>query len=231
MTTISPFAAGTYVNTRSTSQLLSLKGQLDTLSTQLSTGRTAETYSGLGAGRTSSLTARGTLSALDGYDAGIASAQTRVTLASTSLQQIAKLTADLRGGLASNLQPATGTTVTPQLAQASLDGALDALNQSAAGQYLFGGRATDAVPVKSTDVILNGDKTTTPPQDGLVTLVQDQKKADLGTGMGRLELTDNLVNNTFRFSEDTSDKTGETRANFGFRIAATPTTTGAIKVD
>ena len=230
MTTISPFAAGTYVNTRSTSQLLSLKGQLDTLSTQLSTGRTAETYAGLGAGRSTSLTARGTLSALDGYDAGIASAQTRVTLASTSLQQIAKLTADLRGGIASNLQPATGTTVTPQLAQASLDGAIDALNQSAAGQYLFGGRATDAAPVKSTDVILNGDKTTIPPQEGLITLVEQQKAADLGTGMGRLELPDTLVGNTFQLSEDTTDKTGETRANFGLLIAAMPTPTGAITV-
>ncbi|TXM65826.1 hypothetical protein FV226_24405 [Methylobacterium sp. WL12] len=229
MTTISPFAAGTYVNTRSTSQLLSLKGQLDTLSTQLSTGRTAETYAGLGAGRSTSLTARGTLSALDGYDAGIASAQTRVTLASTSLQQIAKLTADLRGGIASNLQPATGTTVTPQLAQANLDGALDALNQNAAGQYLFGGRATDAAPVKSTDVILNGDKTTTPPQDGLVTLVAEQKAADLGTGgLGRLQLGAVSAGNAFQLSEDQGDATGETRANFGFRIAGKPATTGAI---
>ena len=229
MTTISPFAAGTYVNTRSTSQLLSLKGQLDTLSTQLSTGRTAETYAGLGAGRSTSLTARGTLSALDGYDAGIASAQTRVTLASTSLQQIAKLTADLRGGIASNLQPATGTTVTPQLAQANLDGALDALNQNAAGQYLFGGRATDAAPVKSTDVILNGDKTTTPPQDGLVTLVAEQKAADLGTGgLGRLQLGAVSAGNAFQLSEDQGDATGETRANFGFRIAGKPATTGSI---
>ena len=229
MTTIGPFAAGTYVNARSTSQLLSLKSQLDTLSTQLSTGRTAETYAGLGAGRSTSLTARGTLSALDGYDAGIATAQTRVTLASTSLQQIAKLTATLRGGLASNLQPATGTTVTAQLAQSSLDGAIDALNQSAAGQYLFGGRSGDAAPVKTTDVILNGDKTTNPKQDGLVTLVAEQKAADLGAGgLGRLQLGVLNPGNTFQLSEDQADLTGETRANFGFRIAGTPTTTGAI---
>ncbi|TXM63659.1 hypothetical protein FV226_27385, partial [Methylobacterium sp. WL12] len=231
MTTISPFAAGAYINTRSTSQLLSLKGQLDTLSTQLATGRTAETYAGLGAGRSTSLTARGTLSALDGYDAGITSAQTRVTLASTSLQQIAALTNSLRNGIAVSPQPATGISVTPQLAQANLDGALDALNQSAAGQYLFGGRATDAAPVKSTNVILNGDKTTTPPQDGLVTLVAEQKAADLGTGgLGRLQLGPIVAGNTFQLSEDQGDATGETRANFGFGIAATPTVTGAIKV-
>jgi hypothetical protein len=65
MTTISPFAAGSYLTTRSTSQLLAMKSQLDALTTQLSTGRTAETYGGLGAGRSSSLTARATLSALD----------------------------------------------------------------------------------------------------------------------------------------------------------------------
>ena len=230
MTTISPFAAGRYVTARSTSQLLTLKSDLDTLSTQLSTGRTAETYAGLGAGRSTSLTARGTLSALNGYDAGIDIAQTRVSLASASLQQVTTLTSTLRRGILTNPQPATGTANgTVQLARSSLDGAIDALNQSAAGQYLFGGRTGDIAPVQSTDVILNGDKTTNPKQDGLVALVAEQKAADLGAdGLGRLQLGAIGAGNTFELSEDQADLTGETRANFGFRIAGTPTTTGAL---
>ena len=227
MTTISPFAAGSYLTTRSTSQLLAMKSQLDALTTQLSTGRTAETYGGLGAGRSSSLTARATLSALDGYDAGIDAAQTRVQLASTSLQQITTLTSDLRRGIATNPQ-GVGTTVTAQLGRADLDGAIDALSQSSAGQYLFGGRTTDTAPVKSTDIILNGDSTTTPKQDGLATLVAQQKAADLGAGgLGRLQLGATSADNTFQLSEDQADTTGETRANFGFRLVSA-TATGAI---
>lgn len=229
MTTIRPYAAGRYTADKATSQILSLKSQLDTLSTQLSTGRTAETYAGLGAGRSTSLTARATLSALDGYDAGIASAQTRVSVASASVQQVATLTANLRTGLTASPRDAAGATATAKLGLNSLDGALDALNQSAAGQYLFGGRASETAPVRSSDIILNGDAATTPRQDGLVRLVAEQKAADLGTdGLGRLELGATGASNTFSLSEDTADATGQTRANFGFRIAGVPTTTGAL---
>lgn len=228
MTTISPFAAGSYQANRSTSQLLTLKSQLNALSTQLATGRTAETYGGLGTGRSTSLTARATLSALDGYDAGIDSAQTRVTLASTSLQQVSTLTSTLRTGITSSLQNASGSTVTAQVGKTDLEGAIDALNQSAAGQYLFGGRTSDTAPVRSSDVILNGDSTTIPKQDGLATLVAEQKAADLGTnGLGRLQLGPTSAGNSFQLSEDSADTTGETRANFGFGIPSAPTTTGS----
>ena len=231
MTTITPYAAGRYTTNRATSQILDLKSQLDTLSTQLTTGRTSETYAGLGTDRTTSLTARATLSALDGYDAGIAGGQTRIALASTSLSQIITLTTSVQSGITSNLRSGAGATATTQLGRINFDAALDALNQSDAGQYLFGGRSTETEPVRSSDTILNGDGTTTPKQDGLVTLVAQQKAADLGSGLGRLELGATTPGNTFSLSEDTTDPTGETRANFGFGIPAAPTTTGsAIKV-
>ncbi|WP_375463339.1 hypothetical protein [uncultured Methylobacterium sp.] len=227
MSTIRPYAAGTYAAAKSTTQILALKGQLDALSTQLSTGRTSETYAGLGAGRTTSLTARATLSALDGYDAGIVSAQTRVSVASTSLSQVTALTMNLRTSLTSNLQDASAPAAS-QLGRINLEGAIDALNQSAAGQYLFGGRASETEPVASSDRILNGDATTTPKRDGLVTLVAEQRAADLGAdGLGRLELGAGTAANSFSLSEDTADPTGATRANFGFRIASAPTTTGS----
>src|SRR3978361_2049873 len=96
MTTIPSFAAGSYIANRNTSNILNLKSQLDTLTTQLTTGRTGETYGGLGTGRSNSLGANATLSALDGYDSAITGAQTRVTLASASLTQVSQLTTTLR---------------------------------------------------------------------------------------------------------------------------------------
>ena len=54
MSTIPPFAAGTYRFDRQSASLVGMKSALDGLSRQLSTGRTAETYGGLGTGRTTS---------------------------------------------------------------------------------------------------------------------------------------------------------------------------------
>ncbi|WP_132255045.1 hypothetical protein [Methylobacterium segetis] len=229
MTTISSFAAGSYVTNRNTQGILNLKSQLDTLSTQLSTGRTAETYGGLGSGRVTSLGAHATLSALDGYDAAIDSAKTRVALASASVSQVIKLSTTLTTGLSNNILGAASATTNAQLARTSLDGALDALNQQSAGQYLFGGRITDAPPVLSSDVILKGDPAN--GLAGLTTLVQEQKAADLGAPdkTGRLKLT--ATGTTLNLSEDPADTTGESRANFGFRFAKAPVATGtAISV-
>ena len=228
MTSIRPFAAGTYATTRNTSQILTLKDQLDRLSTQLATGRTAETYGGLGSGRSTSLSARASLSALDGYDAGIGAAQTRVNAASASLGLITKSVSNLRASITTSLRDGITPQAAAQLGRTNLDAGLDALNQSVAGQYLFGGRASETEPVLSSDVILNGDPTVSPKQDGLVTLVAEQKAADLGPdGLGRLELGTVPAGGTaFSLTEDQDDATGESRANFGFGIPKRPTATG-----
>ena len=81
---IAPFNASTYLGDRNTANLVGLKSRLDTLTNQLSSGKVGTTYGSLGTGRTTSLSAHAALSALDGYDAVITNATTRVTLASTS---------------------------------------------------------------------------------------------------------------------------------------------------
>lgn len=223
MTTIRPFAAGSYTATRNTQQILDLKSQLDTLTTQLGTGRAAETYGGLGAGRTTSLSARATVSALDGYDAAITAAQTRTNLAATSLTQFItlgnSLNADLQNGLVRN---ANGTISSSTLAGNSLAAAIDALNQSAAGTYVFAGRYGETAPVIGYDQMLDGDAGL--GLAGLKTLVAEQRTADLGTdGFGRL--TPSAADVTpFSLSEDTS---AEVRANFGFTLPEKPATTGS----
>lgn len=219
MSTIRPYAAGAYVTQRNTQQILDLKNQLGTLTTQLSTGRTAETYAGLGVGRTTSLAAHATISALDGYDAAIGYGQTRAQLATSSLTAVINFGTDLKSNLANGLvRSSSGSISSATLARNALDAAVDALNQTGAGTYIFGGRDTETEPVVGTDVLINGDGT----KAGVAKLVEQQRIADLGAdGMGRLGTA--LAGTTISLGEDAS---AEVRANFGFTLAGRPVTTG-----
>lgn len=223
--TISPFNASTYVADRNTANLVSLKSKLDTLTTQLATGQAASTYGGLGSARTTSLSAHATLSALDGYDNAITGATTRVTLASTALTQVATLANSVKGSIAAS--NSSTFTNTAQIATNNLEAAVDALNQSTGGQYIFGGRASDTAPVVSGDTILNGDAAA--GLDGLKTLIAQQKAADLGpNGNGRIATS--VSGQTVTVAEEGTGTAGtETRANFGFRLlSASSSNTGAI---
>lgn len=223
---IAPFNASTYLSDRNTANLVGLKGRLDTLTNQLASGRSADTYGGIGAGRTTSLSAHAALSALDGYDAAIAGATTRVALANASVTQINTLGSGLQRSLtASNTSTAANTA---KIARDSLDAAIDALNVEVAGQYIFGGRATDSPPVAPTDTILNGDAAA--GLDGLKVLIVEQKAADLGSGNGRVSASP-PVGSTVTLSEEGTGAAGmETRANFGFRLlGATSSNPNAIR--
>ncbi|MBP1180109.1 flagellin [Methylobacterium sp. PvR107] len=187
MTTIKPFAAGSYLTTRNAAQLTTLKNQLNDLSTQLSSGLTAQTYGGLGSGRSTALSAQATLSALTGYAAGINAAQTRTNVAVTSLTQVATLGIDARNTLNNGLQSTpVNATAAKTNALNNLQAALDTLNQSVAGNYLFGGANSSTQPVLDADTILNGNGT----QIGLKTFVANQVAADVGPlKNGRLSQT------------------------------------------
>ena len=211
---IQPFAAGSFQADRTTASLVGLKSRLDALTTQLATGRAASTYGGLGAARTTSLSAHATISALDGYTAAIESASTRVNLASRSLTQIKTLADTTRTNLLSSLQSTTtvGIGNSVSLARSNFDAAVDALNQQVAGQYLFSGRATDTEPVVSGDLIFNGDPTK--GLAGLKDLIAEQTAADLGPG-GNGRLAQSVSGATVGLSEQPSF---EARANFGFSL-------------
>lgn len=69
MSSIPAFSTAGYPFSRNVSDLLALGSQFKALSTQVSTGRVADTYGELGIRRSDSLSARTSLSALSGYDA------------------------------------------------------------------------------------------------------------------------------------------------------------------
>ncbi|WP_336486513.1 flagellin [Methylobacterium nigriterrae] len=230
MSIIQPFAAGSYATGRNTANLVNLKSQLDTLTTQLTTGRAAETYGGLGTGRSESLSAHAALSALDGYDSTITTAQTRVQLASASLTELSSLTTTLRKSIDNAaLNNGASASNNALLARNGLDAAIDALNQQSADQYLFGGRVSNTPPVVSTDTLLNGS--TAPQKDGLKTVVQELINADIGTdvaapntGLGRLTLAAPVAPAT---NLTLSAASAATPPAFGFGLPSAPTAKGS----
>jgi flagellar hook-associated protein 3 FlgL len=231
MTTIKPFAAGSYLTNRTASQLTTLKSQLSDLSTQLSTGLTAQTYGGLGSGRSTALSAQASLSALTGYAAGITAAQTRTNVAVTSLTQVATLGIDARNTLNNGLQ-STPVNATAAKANAlnNLQAALDTLNQSVAGNYLFGGEDSSTQPVLDADTILNGTKKPDGSTDqmGLREFVSSQVKADLGAnGNGRLTQTYLASNPTEITLADDPSSRAKPQSGFAITsVSAVPTPGG-----
>lgn len=222
--TITPFAAGSYNTTLNTQRLLATKEKLDGLTTQLSTGRVAETYGGLGAARTTSLTAHAQVARLDGYAASITGALNRITLGSASLQNLSKVTSTTVSTIATGLTNTSSSSArdtTRTTAAANLDLFVDTLNQNYAGTYIFGGRATDTPPVASADAILNGDGT----KAGLTAMIAERKAADGATGSpgtGNLSIPATTTA-TVTISEPanvTGDngKAAADRANFGFTL-------------
>ena len=211
--TITPFAAGSYNTTLNTQRLLATKEKLDGLTTQLSTGRMAETYGGLGASRTTSLNAHAQVARLDGYAASITGALNRITLGSASLQNLSKVTATTASGIATGLTNTSSSAArdtTRQTAVANLDLFVDTLNQNYAGTYLFGGRATDAAPVASADAILNGAG----GKSGLTAMIAERKAADGTAGTGNLSIPA-TTSATVTIAEGGN---AAARANFGFTL-------------
>lgn len=231
MTTITPFAAGSYLTNRTASQLLTLKTQLNDLSKQLSSGQVAQTYGGLGSGRSTALGAQATLSALTGYAAGITAAKTRTDLAVTSLTQVATLGTSASASLDNGQQSAAANSVSGRsIALGNLQTSLDALNQSAAGNYLFGGGDATTQPVANADAILNGTTDSSGNTlTGLTALINERVTAELGLNKnGRLTQTPPpTAPNTTTSVQVTDEANSQTRGKFGFTLAGAPTVTGS----
>lgn len=223
MTTIAPFAAGSYATNRTATQLTSLKSQLNDLTEQLSSGLTAQSYGGLGTGRSAALSAQASISALNGYGAIIDTAQTRAKLGTTSLTQVVTIANDTNTTLQNGLQStSTHTQAAKSTALNNLNAALDALNQSDGSVYLFGGNKGAVAPVVDADTILNGttDPSTGATIDGLSTLVNEQVQADLGPqGNGRLTQSAPNSGNPVTLTEGSSAHTAAPAGAFGFSLA------------
>jgi len=202
-----------------TQSLVDMRSQLDTLQTQLGTGKKSTTYAGLGVDAGLVVGLRGKLSAISGYGDTITNVGTRIDLENSVLQQIDSLGSSVQSAQSDPFQiGANGQTTGQASAASQLDEALDLLNTQSGDRYLFSGRATDTPATASTDQILNGNGA----QAGFKQVLAERNQADLGAnGLGRLVIPP-ASGSQVSLSEDVAG------SPFGFKLAGVNSTlTGA----
>lgn len=195
--------------------LVAMQKQMNDLSLQLSTGKIAQSYDGLGIGRGLDVNVRAAMSRLTSYEDVITTVSTRVQLQNTSLERLNTIAQDMR----SNTLPPfdftlinNGQTNTQIQARGSLDEAVSLLNQRAGNTYLFSGAATDTPAMDTTDHILNGNG----PAAGLKQVIAERLQADQGSdNRGRLAQP-SAAGDVVTLSETNSGP-------FGFKIASATT--------
>ena len=193
------------------------RAQMLDLQRQLGTGRIAETYGGLGSGRSLALSMQGQLARIDNFQQTIDTLALRLDMMSLSVDRFAELVdttkSDARNG---TFEFSSGdTTLSQDLVKGQFDEALSLLNAEIAGRHLFSGRTVDQKPVEATQVILHGDGV----RAGLDTLIAERKLADAGAdGRGRLQLTNGGASLTI--AEDGDHPFGFKLAGISSSIAA-----------
>ena len=200
--------------------LVDLRAKLDDLQRQLSTGKKASTYAGLGVDRGVTVGLRSQLSQISSYDATAGNVQTRINIAQTALGCMSEIsnsvkTAMMQGSYGTG---AIGYNTAQTAAQFSLDEMLGLLNTRAGDHYLFSGRATDQPAAETYDHILNGDGA----KAGLKQIISERSQADLGaSGLGRLTVT-SATATSLSVAEDAVSP-------FGFKLASvTSSLTNAV---
>jgi flagellin-like hook-associated protein FlgL len=169
----------------SVQSLVNMRQQLDDLQRQLSTGKKADTYAGLGLNRGLTVGLNSRLSALQSYDDTIDIVGVRLDLARAALGQIDDIGHSVKKVTAQSVFAidASGQTQDQRTAYSQLDFVLSTLNTQTGDRYLFSGKSGDKPPVESTDHIINGDGA----RAGLKQVISERGQADLGAnGLGRL---------------------------------------------
>ena len=179
--------------------VLELQSQLDGLQRQLSTGKKAETYGGLGTDRLLVLSLRERITTLESYSSTVDQVQIRLTDMQHHLDRFRSVAAEIRTStfLPDFTSLNNGQTTTQVSAGVSLNEVLALMNADIAGRHLFSGRATDTDAAVSDSVLLNGEGSAA----GFEQVVAERKLADAGAdGRGRLAVTS--VSPTVSLAED-----------------------------
>jgi flagellar hook-associated protein 3 FlgL len=194
--------------------------QLTDLSTQLSTGKLSQNYSGMGTNEGFAIAARSQMSNISAYTDTISNVTTNINISNTALQSLATIQSTVQNAAASSAQTlnSAGQTISQTTAVAQFSSMLAILNTQAGDRYLFSGTALNTPSVANADLIMNGTTT----QAGLKTVIAERKQADLGTnGQGRLVLTQPSATSV-QVAEDVAG------SPFGLKLSAVSSTlTGA----
>ncbi|TYO62305.1 flagellar protein [Bradyrhizobium hipponense] len=202
------------------SQIRNINQQLTDLSTQLSTGKLSQNYSGMGTNEGFAIASRAQLSNIAAYTDTITNVNVNINLANTALQALTTIRNTVQTGAANTAQSlnVNGQTVAQNTAAAQFGSMVGVLNTESGNRYLFSGTAFNTQPVANAGDIINGTTT----QAGFKTVMAERQAADLGAnGMGRLVQTQPTPS-SMQVSEDTAG------SPFGLKIAAVSSTlTGA----
>jgi flagellin-like hook-associated protein FlgL len=199
------------------SQIAKLQAKFNSLQVQLATGLKANNLAELGTDRYFDLSVRNRLGRIEGYQNNIDTVNLRLDVFDNVLQRLDKIEGDARVGMApggygsSNINFGTA----PSLAQSRLDEVLNLLNTDVDGRYLFGGSVSDKKPVKAVDAILNG----VAGKAGFKQVAAERAAADLGDGLGRLQLA---------VGTDTVTLTEDGEHPFGFKLSTLTSSSGAV---
>ncbi|MGY4287412.1 flagellar hook-associated protein 3 FlgL [Bradyrhizobium sp. LM2.7] len=202
------------------SQIRNINQQLTDLSTQLSTGKLSQNYSGMGTNEGFAIASRAQLSNIAAYTDTITNVNVNINLANTALQALTTIRSTVQTGAANTAQSlnVNGQTVAQNTAAAQFGSMVGVLNTESGNRYLFSGTAFNTQPVANAGDIINGTTT----QAGFKTVMAERQAADLGAnGMGRLVQTQPTPS-SMQVSEDAAG------SPFGLKIAAVSSTlTGA----
>lgn len=201
-------------------QVRNINQQLTDLSTQLSTGKLSQNYSGMGTNEGFAIASRAQLSNIAAYTDTITNVNVNINLANTALQSLTTIRNTVQTGSATSSQAlnVNGQTVAQNTAAAQFGSMVGVLNTQSGNRYLFSGTAYNTQSVANAGDIINGTTT----QAGLKTVMAERQAADLGAnGMGRLVQSQPTAS-SLQVSEDVAG------SPFGLKIAAVSSTlTGA----
>jgi len=201
-------------------QIRNINQQLTDLSTQLSTGKLSQNYSGMGTNEGFAIAGRAQLSNIAAYTDTITNVNVSINLANTALQSLTKIRSTVQTGAANTAQDlnVNGQTIAQNTAAAQFGSMVGVLNTQTGNRYLFSGTAVNTQSVANAGDIINGTTT----QAGFKTVMAERQAADLGAGgTGRLVQTQPTPS-SIQVSEDVAG------SPFGLKLKAVSSTlTGA----
>jgi flagellin-like hook-associated protein FlgL len=164
-----------------------LNDQLTTLSAQLTTGKKATTYAGMGVNEGFAIAARAQLSDISAFADTMTKINTTISVANTALQALVDIGGQVQNAAASASQAlnSSGQSIAQQNAAAQLGTMLGILNTQSGDRYIFSGAAIDTPSVTDADTLLSGSGA----QAGLKQVISERAQADLGSGLGRLTIS------------------------------------------
>lgn len=224
-----------------------MRDSMSDLQRQLSTGKKADTYAGLGSERNLSVKFRGDISRIGSYQSSITMVELRLSISDQVMTRMTDVATEARGAMDPNIYQllSDGRTQGQATARNLLGETLSLLNSEAGGRHLFAGEDVLNKPVESINAILDGEG----PRAGFSQHRTERYLADSGAaGTGRVDVSQPLPNQV-QLAEDGAHPFGAklasvdsglsnavlngpsgTPASFDISFAAQPTAGETVKI-